>query len=160
MDNNRVSDVLVAVEPPSEVDNLRRENVVLRRLLRAWWENANDPTYSISGDVLKDTMAMMDPTHVPGEVADDKLAIKDGKLVTVKHVKADGTVDTKDMAYPTCEVKCVRCKHHRIEYEKYTATPMCAYNRYLPCVVVREDDALCGKEARFYEPIEDRKGNL
>ena len=38
MDNNRVSDVLVAVEPPSEVDNLRRENVVLRRLLRAWWE--------------------------------------------------------------------------------------------------------------------------
>ena len=160
MDNNRVSDVLVAVEPPSEVDNLRRENVVLRRLLRAWWENANNPTYSISGDILKDTMMVMDPAYVPGIGITDNLAIRNGELVTVKHVKADGTVDTKDMPHPTGEVKCVRCKHHRMQYEKYTITPVCACNRYFPCVVVREDDALCGKEARFYEPIEHRKGNL
>lgn len=160
MDNNRVSDVLVAVEPPSEIDNLRRENVLLRRLLSAWWKNANDPTYLISGDILKDTMMVMDPAYVPGMGVTDNLAIRNGELVTVKHVKAGGTVDTKDMPCPTCEVKCVRCKHHRMQYGKYTAIPVCAYNRYLPCVVVREDDALCGKEARFYEPIEHRKGNL
>lgn len=160
MDNNRVSDVLVAVEPPSEIDNLRRENVLLRRLLSAWWKNANDPTYLIAGDILKDTMMVMDPAYVPGIGITDNLAIRNGELVTVKHVKADGTVDTKDMTYPTREVKCSQCKHQRLERARYTLIPMCAHGKYLECCIMREDDALCGKEARFYEPIEHRKGNL
>ena len=106
-------------------------------------------------------MMVMDPAYVPGIGITDNLAIRNGELVTVKHVKADGTVDTKGHA-PTQRVKLGVFGANTIEcnMRNIPSTPVCAYNRYFPCVVVREDDALCGKEARFYEPIEHRKGNL